>query len=344
MALEDPGPAGGIGHRQGDHHVEPARPLGGWVERFGIVGGGDREDVVPLADAIERRKKIGQRRVGAAGVAVAEHEVDVIEHDERRPEGVTLRIEVGDRVSHRVGVGEERRVAAGEFAGDHADEVRLADTRRPRDQHPTVGAEAKRLEQVAAARRRGEEHVDLRPEVVGQDQPASLARDRGTDADPHAAIVDAGLEHPAPERVFPGLEPGPECLEGLLGDVLGRLGGQDRELPLPVTVVDRHAERLGSERARREKRHQSPRHRDFLVGADVELRPGRRQAITGGADDHAGTIPLHLEPQQVAQDGKRRAGAGELRARQIELVHAQVPDGELRRREHRCRLVPDELA
>ena len=75
VPAEDLRPRRGVGHREGDDHVEAARPLRRRVERLGIVGGGDGEDVVALTDPVERGEEVGERRVVAGGVSVAEDEV-----------------------------------------------------------------------------------------------------------------------------------------------------------------------------------------------------------------------------------------------------------------------------
>ena len=271
MTLEDAGPRGLVGHRQRDDHVEPRRSLGGGVEGLGVVRGGDRENGLAFEHAIERGEEVGQRPVVAIGIAVAEDQVDVVEHDERGAEGLRRRVEFGDHVPHGVGIGEDRRVAVAQFAGDHADEVRFADAGRPGHEHAAVGAQAQAAQDLPAARGRGEKHVHLRPDLPRQDQTVTRVGQRRRDAELQAALDDRGLEHPPPQRILHGLEPIAEPLEH---QFRGRLAGGTREdgkFPAPMPVVHEHAEGLGVERASGKERDETPRHRDLVVGPKVEL-------------------------------------------------------------------------
>jgi hypothetical protein len=325
------------------------RSLGRRIERLRIVRRGDREDVVALPDAVERGEEVGQGRVVAPGVAMAENEIDVVEDDERRPEGVALGVEIGERVPHRGGIREDRRVLPDEARGDDADEVCLADARRAGDEEAAARPQAERPEEFAARRRRREEDVDLPPQVFREDQAFASAVDRRTDTDPDAAVIDARLQDPATERIVARLQPLPERGKEPLGNPLVGIRGKDRELPRPVAVVDEDAEADRGERARWKEGHEPARHRHLGVGAvlvetEIELRPGGGETVTGGSDDDGSAMLGDLESQHVAEDREGRRWTGEPRARQRQRIDPEMPGGELRRVGHRRGLVADEFA
>ena len=85
--VEDLAPPGLVGHADDDLAVEPAGAAQRLVERFGPVGGGDDDEVLPRFDPVHQRQQLrDQPFLGLAAdlAALGRDRVDLVDEDDRR--------------------------------------------------------------------------------------------------------------------------------------------------------------------------------------------------------------------------------------------------------------------
>ena len=87
MDAEDLAATGLVGNADDDLAVEAAGAAKRLVDRFGPVGGGDDDGVLPRLDAVEQGQQLGdQALLGLAGdlAALGRDRIDLVDEDDRR--------------------------------------------------------------------------------------------------------------------------------------------------------------------------------------------------------------------------------------------------------------------
>ena len=188
---EDFAAAGLVGHADHDLAVEAAGPAERLVDRFGPVGRGDDDDVLPRLQAVEQRQQLRDEallRLAGHLAALGRDRIDLVDEDDRR-RGLggllehlaqpLLALAIGRAHDFGAGDREELRRA---LVGDGAREQGLAGAGRTMEQHALGRIDAEPLEQLGMAQRKLDhlaqrvDRVAHAAEVVVGDVGAALAR------------------------------------------------------------------------------------------------------------------------------------------------------------------------